>query len=1209
MVLITGGAGFIGSNLVHYWIETTTDIVINVDELTYAGNLQNLAELTGNTRYAFFRSDIGNVQAISQILRKYRPRAIINLAAESHFDRSIHDPSTFIQTNVVGTLRLLKAVYSHWSALTGTEQDEFRFLHVSTDEVYGSLEADAPPFTETTAYAPNSPYAASKAASDHLVRSYHRTYGLPALTTNCSDNYGPYQFPEKLVPLFIHRALAGKPLPIYGDGQKIRDWLYVADHCAALRCVLERGRPGEKYNIGASNEMTNLEVAHRLCDLLDEGKPRRDGRSYREQVTFVKGRPGHDRRYGIDAGKIERELAWKPKETFDSGLRKTIRWYLENQQWVADVTSDARRESIVLQRGRRASSQIDELWGALAVREDELAALNRQLREREVHIASLDQSLHERTSEIGALREALAAREAEVLALNATISALYTSTSWRVTAPLRSLRRLIARLQCGAVGLRPLLGSTMSTTSFFRGWPSGRLKIRQLIRRIVFWDYLSIGTQYTLRRFIHRLAFAFLFPSEAAGIAPKETVTPSLANLDENTEILKAKYREGFSSELSSFLSSGSYIILPISDQPKVSIIIVLFNQAELTLECLRALENAIDVPAEVIIVDNASTDLTGELCARTIGTRVIKNHQNVHLLRAVNQAAVVTRGDAILLLNNDTRVKAGSISAAYQLLKQEANVGAVGGKVVLLDGALQEAGSIIWSDGSCLGYGRGRQPSDSEFQFRRDVDYCSGAFLLVRRSLFEYLGWFDTAFAPAYYEETDLCMRIREAGFRVVYEPRVELSHFEFGSSQSSKAAIGLQVHNRTLFLERHRTTLQKFHHNPEVAPLYARMNSGNVGRILMIDDRLPDPTLGSGFPRARSILQAIHEAGWFVTFYPLNFPSVEWEEAYRRLPRDVEIMADQGALGLEAFLRSRAGYYDAVMVSRPHNMAQFKQAVASNPAFFKSTTLIYDAEAIFSARNALWRRLSGAPLSASRQQTRLAEEIALAADARIVFAVTEAEAQVFRELDKADVRVLGHSLTVEPTSTPFSNRSNILFVGALDDDESPNVDSLVWFVRRVMPLLDRLLGSTYCLTVAGRNGSRIVRELGSTRVHFLGRVEDLHEFYSASRIFIAPTRYAAGIPMKVHESASAGLPAVATSLLADQLRWKDGRELLVADDPEDFARACFRLYSDEKVWSTLRANASERIKNDCSPSKFSARVASALAEIKPRERQGVRA
>ena len=355
MVLITGGAGFIGSNLVHYWIDSTDDVTVNVDALTYAGNLQNLAAVMGHPRHVFLRADIGDTEAIAQILAKHRPRAVINLAAESHVDRSIHDPDAFVQTNVIGTQRLLKAVRAHWSALPGRERDDFRFLHVSTDEVYGSLDASgAPPFRETTPYAPNSPYAASKAASDHLVRAWHHTYGLPVLTTNCSNNYGPFQFPEKLIPLVIRRALAGDTLPVYGDGLNVRDWLFVGDHCAAIKCVLERGRPGETYNIGAANERTNIEVLRRICDILDAGKPRPDDRSYREQITFVKDRPGHDRRYAIDAGRIERELGWKPVETFESGLARTIRWYLENQEWMANVTSGTYRDWIALNYGAAA---------------------------------------------------------------------------------------------------------------------------------------------------------------------------------------------------------------------------------------------------------------------------------------------------------------------------------------------------------------------------------------------------------------------------------------------------------------------------------------------------------------------------------------------------------------------------------------------------------------------------------------------------------------------------------------------------------------------------------------------------------------------------------------------------------------------------------------------------------------------------------------
>ncbi len=356
MVLITGGAGFIGSNLAHDLIESTAETVVNVDKLTYAGNLQNLAGLSRNPRHVFLQADIGDAYVIAKILRKYKPKAVINLAAESHVDRSIHEPEAFIQTNVVGTFRLLKAVCDYWNELTGSAKSDFRFVHVSTDEVYGSLDSNEPAFCETTRYAPNSPYSASKAASDHLVRSFHHTYGLPVLTTNCSNNYGPYQFPEKLIPLVIHRALAREPLPIYGDGKNVRDWLHVSDHCAAIRRVLEKGRPGEVYNIGGSSEKTNLEVVHRICAILDEERSRPDGKSYREQIVFVKDRPGHDRRYAIDAGKIERELGWEPKQTFESGLRGTIRWYIDNHEWVANVTSGAYRDWVGLNYAERVGS-------------------------------------------------------------------------------------------------------------------------------------------------------------------------------------------------------------------------------------------------------------------------------------------------------------------------------------------------------------------------------------------------------------------------------------------------------------------------------------------------------------------------------------------------------------------------------------------------------------------------------------------------------------------------------------------------------------------------------------------------------------------------------------------------------------------------------------------------------------------------------------
>mgnify|MGYP001159362347 FL=1 len=342
MILVTGGAGFIGSNFVLDWLATSDEPVVNLDALTYAGNLANLASLAGDARHIFVRGDICDRALVDRLLANYRPRAIVHFAAESHVDRSIHGPGEFVRTNVQGTFTLLEAARAYWMALDEPARTAFRFLHVSTDEVYGSLGPDDPPFTETTPYAPNSPYAASKAASDHLVRAWHHTYGLPVLTTNCSNNYGPYQFPEKLIPLVIANALGGRPLPVYGDGLNVRDWLYVGDHCAGVRTVLEKGRQGETYNIGGWNERTNIEIVRRICALLDELRPDPAG-SYERLITFVKDRPGHDRRYAIDARKIERELGWRPAETFESGLRKTVRWYLDNQAWLRQVQDGSYR--------------------------------------------------------------------------------------------------------------------------------------------------------------------------------------------------------------------------------------------------------------------------------------------------------------------------------------------------------------------------------------------------------------------------------------------------------------------------------------------------------------------------------------------------------------------------------------------------------------------------------------------------------------------------------------------------------------------------------------------------------------------------------------------------------------------------------------------------------------------------------------------------
>jgi dTDP-glucose 4,6-dehydratase len=343
-ILVTGGAGFVGANFVLDWLSLRLGTIVNLDKLTYAGNLDNLASVLEDPHHIFAQGDIGDVGLVRKLLAEHRPAAIVNFAAESHVDRSIHGPADFIDTNIVGTYRLLETTRAYFQTLGTSEQDAFRFLHVSTDEVFGSLEKDAAPFAESSRYLPNSPYSASKAASDHLVRAWHHTYGLPILITNCSNNYGPYQFPEKLIPLMIHNALRGLPLPLYGDGLQVRDWLYVTDHCSAIRVVLDRGRLGETYNIGGRSEKTNLDVVRTLCDMLDMERPRADARSYREQIAFVADRPGHDRRYAIDSTKISHELGWKPAETFESGIRKTVKWYIDHNDWVERVVNGSYRD-------------------------------------------------------------------------------------------------------------------------------------------------------------------------------------------------------------------------------------------------------------------------------------------------------------------------------------------------------------------------------------------------------------------------------------------------------------------------------------------------------------------------------------------------------------------------------------------------------------------------------------------------------------------------------------------------------------------------------------------------------------------------------------------------------------------------------------------------------------------------------------------------
>ena len=664
----------------------------------------------------------------------------------------------------------------------------------------------------------------------------------------------------------------------------------------------------------------------------------------------------------------------------------------------------------------------------------------------------------------------------------------------------------------------------------------------------------------------------------------------------------RKRFRARCAADLATFLASGERIGLPASQDPRVSLLVVLFNAAELSLQLFRSLAQTIDVPAEVILVDNASSDATEALCARLDGARIFRNSANLHFLRGSNQAATHARGEFLVFVNSDVILHEGAVRFAVETLEADAKAGAVGGRIILPDGRLQEAGSLIWRDGSCLGIGRDGDPDDPQFRFRREVDYCSGAFLAVRQNLFRALGGFDEVFAPAYFEESDLCMRLRKNGFATVYDPRVAVTHFEFGSG-AAPAAIVLQKRNHAAFAARHRLVLEAGHHPSENGELEARMRGERRGRILVVDDQLPLPSLGSGYPRAAELVRAIHAAGWFVSFYPLSEPDLDdWEAAYRLWPRDVEILAGRGRRGLVRTLRERQGYYDAALVSRPHNMKAFHEALKWARRFGERTRVIYDAEAIFARREALHAAVLGRPERQEAQAAKLAAEMGLARDASAVVTVTEADAELFGRTTGKPTVVIGHTVEPEPSRNGFGERRDILFVGALAGDGTPNVDSLRWFTAEVMPRLDRLIGTGYRLQAVGRKGSEEAEALAGARVRLPGQVEDLAPFFEQARLFIAPTRFAAGIPMKVHTAAAQGLPVVLTSLLAEQLGWRHGTEVLVADQPDAFAAACAALYRNAALWQTLRNNALARVARDCSPQHFAAQVGRMLTFATPR-------
>lgn len=764
------------------------------------------------------------------------------------------------------------------------------------------------------------------------------------------------------------------------------------------------------------------------------------------------------------------------------------------------------------------------------------------------------------------------------------------SLSWRITAPLRAMRALPRR---GRSALRRVAASLSPRTrqrllALLAAAPGGP--------RLLAW----------LRRGL---------PSPAAVPAPP--VAAPAPVLD------KEAVRAEAEAALGTFLAGPARLRFAPGPVPRVSVIVVLYNQAGLSLQCLQALAAAAAAggPAfELILVDNASSDRMPALLARVDGATIDRRDENLGFLRAVNAAAQQARGEYLLLLNNDAMVFPDTLARAVARLDAEPDAGAVGGAILWWDGRLQEAGSLVWRDAACLGYGRADSPELGPYRFVRDVDYCSGALLLLRRAEFAAMGGFDDRFAPAYYEESDLCLRLWQAGRRVVYDPLVRVRHFEFASDVGSGNAMALQARNRGRFEAKHAIFLagqQAGAHGPEpaanpaLALLLARQRlPAGTPRVLVIDDRVPLPSLGRGYPRAAALLQALVHAGAFVTLYPLLFPHEDWQATYQALPERCEVMQGPGRDGLAGFLRERAGYYHQVLVSRPHNMATLQALLRHEPALLGGARLVYDAEALFSLRDIARAAVLGKPFGAAEQRRRIAEEMRLAQGAQAIVTVSPAEARHYREAGHAEVHVLGHTLAPRPGAAGFPARRGFLFVGATEGDDSPNTDSLLWFVREVWPRLVEALGSGARLDIVGPCESESIAALdgldaaGSLiRVH--GRVPSVDAFYDQARVFVVPTRFAAGIPHKAHEAAAHGLPMVVSPLIAEQLGWP---ALPQAADGPGFAQACLALHGDALGWSAAREQLLAAVARDCSPAAFEQTVRQLLAPVRQAAAEGVR-
>lgn len=825
---------------------------------------------------------------------------------------------------------------------------------------------------------------------------------------------------------------------------------------------------------------------------------------------------------------------------------------------VADLIEDAAGQAhrvIVLDQ------LLAEQRAALA---EQIAKRERLARDLELHAQAardLEETLRGAQSHVQSLEAQLHDLGHHFHALNQMHALVVGSLSWRMTHPLR-VASVVARKASPGYLARVLLRCIPVPVSFKQRMKNG-MAANGLGARVLRW---MTGDAPTLQ------------PVVAAPVFDKEQV------------------RAQAQADLEAFLRTDGRINLGrTAERPTVSVIVVLYNQAGLTLQCLQSLSRSTGVAFETIIVDNASSDAMPDLLERVDGARLLTQTENLGFLRAVNLAADYAKGEHILLLNNDAMVEPATLAHACARLAAEADVGAVGGPIHLWDGRLQEAGSIVWNDGSCLGYGRGDSPLLPQYQFVRDVDYCSGAFLLIRRTLFEKLGRFDEVFAPAYYEECDFCVRLWEHGHRVVYDPNVRIRHFEFASDANSGKAHVLLTRNRSIFVQRHADFLaSKLSPSPANLLLARQIVPKGRKRVLIIDDRVPYPSLGRGYPRACMIANLVSESAGALTYYPLQTPQDDWSKVYTTLPERTEVILNQGLPGLSSFLERYAGTFDTIIVSRPHNMEPFAAIRRKHPHWFAGVSIAYDAEALFSLREIERAKVMGKPLTEAQGKALIAQELELAKTADRIVAVSEVEAQQYRAAGCHDVIVLGHALELQPTASDFGARSGFLFVGAITQDDCPNGDSILWFLDYVWPTIQAQLGDAATLDIVGVCESPKVQARRSASVRLCGRVDDLEPYFDRRRVFIVPTRFAAGVPHKAHEAASRGLPMVTTPLIASQLNWAD--ELLVGSDAASFAQACIHLHESEADWMRIRQAALAAIEHECSAEAFAASVAGVL-------------